>query len=105
MSNIEKELYIKTKTTGFASPAESYVERRLDLNDLIVNDIKTTFYFKYGGVDTLGVKTGNVLVVDRSAPINLGDLVILSDPSCFKIRKYEGQDNIWGKVSWILNKL
>lgn len=105
MNTLEKELYIKTRTTGFASPAESYVDKRLDLNELIVNDVKTTFYFKYGGVDTLGVKKGNVLVIDRSVEPNLGDLVVISDNSCFKIRKYEGQKELWGKVTWILNKL
>jgi len=30
MSTIEKDmLFIKSRTTGFASPAESYVDRRL----------------------------------------------------------------------------
>ncbi len=105
MNTLEKELYIKTRTTGFASPAESYVDKRLDLNELIVTDVKTTFYFKYGGVDTLGVKKGNVLVIDRSVEPDLGDLVVISDNSCFKIRKYEGQKELWGKVTWILNKL
>ena len=73
METIEKELHIKTRTTGFASPAESYVDKRLDLNDLIVSDFKTTFYFRYGGVDTLGVKKGNVLVIDRSEEPNEGE--------------------------------
>ena len=105
MKNFNKDLLIKTRTTGFASPAESYVDKRLDLNELIVGDIKSTFYFKYGGVDTLGVKKGNVLVIDRAEEPNDGDLVIVTDKTCFKIRKYEGQKNLWGKVTWILNKI
>ena len=105
MSIKEKEYRINSRTTGFASPAESYVDKRLDLNDLIVSDIKTTFYFKYGGVDTLGVKKGNVLVVDRKTKPNKGDLVVLTDKTCFKIREYDGQENLWGKVTWVLNKL
>lgn len=105
MNTIEKDLYIKTRTTGFASPAESYVNKRLDLNELIVSDVKTTFYFRYGGVDTLGVKKGNVLVIDRAEEPKDGDLVVISDASCFKIREYEGQKNLWGKVTWILNQL
>jgi DNA polymerase V len=105
METTQKELHISSRTTGFASPAESYVDKRLDLNDLIVDDFKTTFYFKYGGVDTLGVKKGNVLVVDKKEIPNEGDLVVLTDKTCLKIRKYEGQKNLWGKVTWILNKL
>lgn len=101
----QRDFFIKSRTTGFASPAESYVDKRLDLNDLIIGDVKTTFYFKYGGVDTLGVKKGNVLVVDRSVQPKQDDLVILTDSNSFKIRKFEGQDNVWGKITWVLNKL
>ena len=106
MVTIDKDmLFIKSRTTGFASPAESYVDKRLDLNELIVNNIHTTFYFRYKGPDTLGVKNGNILVIDKSVDPVEDDLVVLADTSCFKIRKFEGQSNVWGKVSWILNKL
>jgi len=105
MSIVDKELQIKSRTTGFASPAESYVDKRLDLNDLIIRDPYTTFYFRYTGPATLGVKTDNVLVIDRSVEPKLGDLVVITEKECFKIRKYENQINVWGKVSWILNKL
>ncbi|NBU82187.1 MAG: hypothetical protein EBS55_11125 [Flavobacteriaceae bacterium] len=105
MSVIEKELVIKTRTTGFASPAESYVDKRLDINELIINNVHTTFYFRYMGPDSLGVKKGNVLVIDKSLEPQIGDLVVLTENSYFKIRQYEGQTNLWGKVSWILNKL
>lgn len=105
MNTLAQELEIKSRTTGFASPAESYVDKRLDLNELIVQDVHTTFYFQYKGPNTLGVRTGNVLVIDRSIEPGEGDLVIISEKECFKIRKYEGQPNLWGRVNWILNKL
>ena len=105
MDTLTKKLNINSRTTGFASPAESYVDKRLDLNELIVQDLHTTFYFQYKGPNTLGVKTGNILVIDRSIEPGDGDLVIITEKECFKIRKYEGQENLWGRVSWILNKL
>jgi len=105
MSSVLNELNIKSRTTGFASPAESYVDKRLDLNELIVTDQLTTFYFRYMGPDVLGVKKGNVLVIDRSETPKDGDLVVLTDKTHFKIREYKGQENLWGRVSWILNKI
>lgn len=105
MSSVQKDLLINSRTTGFASPAEAYVEKRLDLNELIVENVHTTFYFRYMGPDTLGVKRGNILVIDKSIDPVDGDLVVLSDKSFFKIREYDGQENLWGKVSWILNKV
>lgn len=100
-----KDFFIKSRTSGFASPAEAYVDKRLDLNELIINDVKTTFYFKYGGVDTLGVKKGNILVVDRSVQPEKDDLIVLTDSNSFKIRKFDNQNNVWGKITWILNKI
>lgn len=105
MNSAVKELNIKSRTTGFASPAESYVDKRLDLNDLIIENTYTTFYFRYMGPTTLGVKTGSILVIDRSVEPKDGDLVVLTDKTHFKIREYDGQPNLWGRVSWILNKL
>jgi hypothetical protein len=29
---------------------------------------------------------------------------VLIDKSYFKIREYQGQDNVWGKVTWNLKK-
>lgn len=105
MTSAADLLNIKATTTGFASPAESYVDRRLDLNELIINNVHTTFYFRYKGPNTLGVKTNDVLVIDRECEPKENDLVIITDKTCFKIRKYEGQSDVWGKVSWILQKL
>lgn len=104
MNYAQDELIIKTQTTGFASPAESYVDKRLDLNELIVDNIHSTFYFRYKGPKTLGVETNDVLVIDRSIEPEIGDLVVLTDKLCFKIRPYENQSNLWGRVSWVLKK-
>ena len=105
MNNTVKELNINSRTTGFASPAESYVDKRLDLNDLIIGNAYTTFYFQYKGPNVLGVKNGNILVIDRSIQPKEGELVVITDKTHFKIREYDGQPNLWGRVSWILNKL
>ena len=47
---------------------------------------------------------GDVIVVDRSEVPNDGDLVILTDKTFFKLREYKGQNNLWGKVSWVISK-
>jgi DNA polymerase V len=104
MFNQTDELLIKTQTSGFASPAETYVDKRLDINDLVVRDVYTTFYFRYSGPNVFGVKQNDVVVVDRSDEPKDGDLVILTDKNYFKLREYKGQENLWGKVSWVISK-
>lgn len=102
---MQKELYIKTRTTGFASPAESYVDKRLDLNDLIVSNPKTTFYFEYADDDMFGIQKGNILVVDRAVKPLVNDLIIVIESERLKIKKYDGTQDIWGKITWTLQKL
>ena len=101
---VTKELNIRTTTSGFASPAESYVDKRLDLNDLIMKNIYSTFFFRYQGPSVFGVEQDNILVIDKAEVPQSGDLVVLIDKSYFKLREYQGQDNVWGKVTWVLNK-
>lgn len=99
-------LEVKTKTTGFGSPAESWVENRLDLNQLIVEDIYTTFYFKWGGDDNYGVKKNDVLVVDRSVLPNKGDLILVEREDSIKLEIFDNQNKpIWGTITWILSQI
>lgn len=101
----QNPIYINATTTGFASPAETYVDKRLDLNDLIVKDHYTTFYFKYSGPPVFGVNQGDTIVIDRTEDPKEGDLVVLTEKTYFKLREFKGQKNLWGKVTWILKKM
>lgn len=101
---VTKELNIRTTTSGFASPAESYVDKRLDLNDLIMKNIYSTFFFRYQGPKVFDVEQDDILVIDKAELPQSGDLVVLIDKSYFKLREYQGQENVWGKVTWVLNK-
>jgi len=95
---------VSTKTTGFGSPAESYVDRRLDLNELIITDPYATFFFKYEGECKFGIKTGDVLVVDRSRDSESGDLVITKTDK-LQISKYSNNQEIWGTIIWTLSQI
>lgn len=97
------ELEIKTKTTGFGSPAEGYVNKRLDLNDLIPFDIMSTYYFKYDGKNKYGIKYGDILVVDKSICPEEGDLVIIKS-NFITLEFFNNQIEIWGTVIWTLSQ-
>lgn len=98
------ELEIKSKTTGFCSPAESYVDKRLDLNELVTPNIHSSFYFKYDGPNMNGIRKGNIIVVDRSINPKLNELVIVTHGNQFRIVTYDGVIEYWGRISWILKK-
>ena len=99
-------LEVKTKTTGFGSPAESYVEKRLDLNQLIVEDIYTTYYFKWQGLDKFNVEHGDILVVDRAAIPKIGDIVLFEKEDKIELEIFNNQNKeIWGTITWTLSRI
>ena len=103
---MNQHLQIKTQTTGFGSPARSYIEKRLDTNDLLVENHLTTFYFKWEGEPKFGLEFGDHLIVDRSkTPID-DDLVVVSTDK-LEIDLYKNIDptNLWGVITWKLCKL
>lgn len=54
---------------GFPSPADDYVEDRLDLNQLLVQNKYATFFLRVRGDSMVnaGIHDGDIIVVDRSA--------------------------------------
>ena len=103
MATLFDQLEIQTETSGFASPAETYVDKRLDINELIIKDVYSTFYFRYKGPKHFNIKQDDVIVVDRGVTPVEGDLVVLTDKLHFKIREYNNQENLFGKITWVMS--
>ena len=63
---------------GFPSPAEQYVERPLDLNELLVARPAATYFVRAEGdsMEGVGIRSGDMLVVDRSLEAADGSVVI-----------------------------
>ncbi|MEA5488786.1 MULTISPECIES: LexA family protein [Pseudanabaena] len=63
---------------GFPSPAEDYVEHRLDLNSYLVTHPAATFFVRASGNSMTGanIHDGDLLIVDRSIEAAHNDIVI-----------------------------
>jgi DNA polymerase V len=63
---------------GFPSPADDYVEKTLDLNELLVQKPAATFFVRAQGESMLGagIHPNDILVVDRSIEPVPGKIVI-----------------------------
>lgn len=79
---------------GFPSPAEDYVEGRIDLNRDLIKHPLTTFYIRVDGDSMVGagILPGSLLVVDRGVRAVEGDIVVarLDDELCVKRLSLEG---------------
>ncbi len=70
-------LYASRVPAGFPSPADDYVDQRLDLNDLIERPAATFFVTVTGDSMTgASIHDGDLLVVDRSLEATNGRIVI-----------------------------
>ena len=63
---------------GFPSPADDYIEKTLDLNELLVQKPAATFFVRAQGDSMLGagIHSNDILVVDRSLEPISGKIVI-----------------------------
>jgi DNA polymerase V len=83
---------------GFPSPADDYIESRIDLNrDLILHPL-ATFYARITGdsMETL-IKEGELLVVDRMVETKNNDIVFarLDDDFCIKRLRIMDDGSVW----------
>ncbi|MDX2034160.1 MAG: S24 family peptidase [Blastocatellia bacterium] len=113
--------------TGFPSPAEDYLHRALNLNDHLAPRPLSTFFIEVKGDAMAAEKIfdGDILVVDRAADIQPGQIVLAVYAGEFLLRKFvrlegrywliadAGRDpvevteacEIWGRVMWSLTRL
>ncbi|GIX43229.1 MAG: family S24 peptidase [Leptospiraceae bacterium] len=123
---IDEELYNKLlpiSYSGFPSPAEDFLEKRIDLNQILIRNPKSTFFMKVKGnsFDNL-IQDEDIILVDCSLyPVN-GDYIIAIINGEFHIRKLIKKNNkyyllnlenqtiedtetieIWGVITYVIH--
>lgn len=115
---------------GFPSPADDFIESRLDLNRALIKNPSSTFYAKVKGESMTGdgVNDGDLLVIDKSITpyqnclavcflngeftlkrVKIDGEVIWLVPSNEKFKPIkvdkENEFTIWGIVAYIVKKV
>ena len=123
-------LYLSRIKAGFPSPAEDYLDKKLDLNEHLIKHPASTFFVKVKGDSMVGagINSGDILIVDRSiepkdkkivvAVVNgdftvkritkRGDKLSLmsENPKYFPIEIKEGMDfEVWGVVVHVIHSV
>lgn len=65
-------------SAGFPSPAADYQDKRLDINEYLIRNPVSTFFFPVQGDSMEGAEIfdGDILVVDRSVKARHGHIVV-----------------------------
>ena len=74
---------------GFPSPAEQYIDTKLDLNRLLAPHAAATFFVRASGesMNGAGIRSGDILVVDRSLEAVDGVIVIAAVDNDFTVKR------------------
>src|SRR3712207_2155865 len=83
-----RPLVVARISAGFPSPAEDWIEGRLDLNRHLIKHPAHTFYMRVIG-DSMSdeIREGDILVVDRAAEAEDGDIVVVRIFNDFTVKK------------------
>jgi DNA polymerase V len=86
-------LYAEPCAAGFPSPAQDYVEKELDLNELCIRRRASTFFVRASGnsMQDLGLFDGDVMVVDRAEEAAHHDIVIAEVDGEFTVKRLQLQ--------------
>ncbi|MES2661882.1 MAG: translesion error-prone DNA polymerase V autoproteolytic subunit [Pseudomonadota bacterium] len=89
LSHLSIPLFIESVSAGFPSPAQSYVEQSLDLNELCIHHPNATFFVRVQGNSMIDahILPGDILVVDRTLQAMHGDVVIASVQGEFTVKQ------------------
>lgn len=117
-------------SAGFPSPADDYVEQKLDLNEHLVKHPAATFFVRVEGNSMIdaGIQSGDILIVDRALAVGHGAIVIAHIQGEFTVKRVEKQGEsvylmpanknykpllltpemdieIWGVVAYVIHKV
>lgn len=119
-------LYLTPVSAGFPSPADSFIEKLLDLNEYCIENPISTYFVrvKDSAWGDLGVAEGDILIVDRGLEPGSGGLVLADvegERLLVRINVRQGRreltDNLgrvhiagesvllWGTVTYILRRM
>jgi DNA polymerase V len=115
---------------GFPSPADDYLENKLDLNKLLIRNASATFFARVRGksMQDVGIHDGDILIIDKSLEPSAnsvlicfingeftvkkvkklnGELYLMPENKDFEPIKVEkGSDfRLWGVVTYCIHKL
>jgi DNA polymerase V len=90
-------LFASKVSAGFPSPADDYIEKTLDLNELLVKKPAATFFVRACGRSMLGagIHPNDILIVDRSLEPVPGKIVICALNGALTVKRLLRRNGCW----------
>ena len=91
-------MFLESVSAGFPSPADDYIEGKLDMNEFLIRNPSATFFVRVTGESMIdaGIQSGDILVVDRSLTPKSGSIVIAVINGELLVKRLQKEKNeIW----------
>lgn len=87
------KVYGSLVNAGFPSPADDYLESRLDLNELLIKHPTASFFIRVNGDSMIGagIFHNDLVLIDRSLMVRNGDIVLAVINEEFTLKRYRKQ--------------
>ena len=97
LAEYELPLFASKVAAGLPSPADDFMDTKLDLNTHLIKTPSATFFVRVSGQSMInaGIHDGDLLVVDRSIEPQVGKIVIAAIQHELTVKRYVKKD---GKV-------
>ncbi len=71
-------LYVCRISAGFPSPADDYIDKKIDLNEHLIKNPSSTFFIRVKGDSMIkaGISDGDLIVIDRAKDAVHEDIVL-----------------------------
>jgi DNA polymerase V len=86
---------------GFPSPADDYIQNRLDLNEHLILHPAATFFVRVAGDSMVGagIADGDILIVDRSLEPSDGRVVVAIVDGELVVKRLRRRDDRWSLMA------
>ncbi len=77
-SKMRIPFYLSEVAAGFPSPADDYIDKKMDLNEHLIRNSAATFFVRaYGdSMQDANIQSGDILIVDRALDATNNSIVI-----------------------------
>ena len=88
-------LYLSRVKAGFPSPADDFLDKRLDLNEHLIKHPSSTFFVKVKGDSMVGagIHSNDILIVDRSIEPKDKRIVVAILNGEFTVKRVQKRNN------------
>ena len=93
--DIKPPLFSTGIPAGFPSPADDFIESRLDLNEYLIDKPAATYFLRVNGQSmiNLSINDGDLLIVDRALEPKNNYVVVASIDGEFTVKVYQKSTN------------